>query len=58
MAQATKQQRRKTKVRRYHAKVMARLMQQAYEEDYRREQMAESERFARQHFTDFLGERT
>lgn len=36
--------------------VMANLMRQAQEEDYRREQMAELERSARSHFADIGGE--
>lgn len=36
--------------------VMVHLMRQAQEEDYRREQMAASERSARSHLADFGGE--
>ncbi|WP_269688977.1 hypothetical protein [Klebsiella pneumoniae] len=39
-----------------HPAVMANLMRQAQEEDYRREQMAELERSARSHFADIGGE--
>jgi hypothetical protein len=40
----------------WHPAVMANLMRQAQEEDYRREQMAELERSARSHFADIGGE--
>ncbi|MCJ4485870.1 MULTISPECIES: hypothetical protein, partial [Klebsiella] len=44
------------KKRSWHPAVMANLMRQAQEEDYRREQMAELERSARSHFADIGGE--
>lgn len=40
----------------WHPSVMAHLMRQAQEEDYRREKMAEFERAARSHLADFGGE--
>ncbi|WP_269707352.1 hypothetical protein, partial [Klebsiella pneumoniae] len=43
------------KKRSWHPAVMANLMRQAQEEDYRREQMAELERSARSHFADIGG---
>lgn len=62
MTQATKQKQRRRvkakrvqlKVKRYHPKVMENLMKQAYAEDHRREQMAELERSAFLHLSDFL----
>jgi len=53
MAQSTKKKRSKTKVKRYHPKVMEHLMRQAYAEDHRRELMAELERSAFRHLSDF-----
>ncbi|MDN6899380.1 hypothetical protein EXW84_28820 [Klebsiella pneumoniae] len=44
------------KKRSWHPAVMANLMRQAQEEDYRREQMAELERSARSHFAAIGGE--
>lgn len=53
MTQATKRKRGKSVAKRYHPKVMEHLMRQAYEEDHRREQMAELERSAFRHLSDF-----
>ena len=52
MRQATKQKRKHIKASRYHPKAMEYLMQQAYAEDHRREQMAELDRLALQHLSD------
>lgn len=53
MTQAVKRHRRKHRAKRYHPKVMEHLMKQAQAEDYRREQLAELERSASRHLSDF-----
>lgn len=56
MAKVKKRTQVSAKKKGWHPSVMAHLMRQAQEEDYRREKMAESERAARSHLADFGGE--
>lgn len=56
MAKVKKRTQVSAKKKSWHPSVMAHLMRQAQEEDYRREKMAESERAARSHLADFWGE--
>ncbi|MGE0973415.1 hypothetical protein ACQFN5_30205 (plasmid) [Klebsiella sp. WOUb02] len=56
MAKVNKRTRVVAKKNHWDPSVMAHLMRQAQEEDYRRETMAASERSARSHLADFGGE--